>query len=130
MRRLLAAAVVTNCRWQSQQQPQLADAPPLPARLPRRSPRAILAAALARAAFIPAFRAAAVLHAGPPLLLVLTAALGTSNGFACACAMMAAPAAAPPGAASLAGNVMVLCVVLGLCLGAGASFLWLLAPPA
>lgn len=73
-----------------------------------------------------------MLHAGPPLILALTAALGTSNGFVCACAMIAAPAAAPPGAAaaSLAGNLMVLCVVLGLCLGAAASFLWLLAPPA
>ena len=44
--------------------------------------------------------------------------------------MMRAPEAAPPGAAALAGNLMVLFLVLGLCAGAAASFLWLLLPGA
>ena len=62
-------------------------------------------------------------------MLLLTAALGSTNGFVCACAMIRAPAMVPAAAAGLAGNLMVLSLVLGLCLGAAASFLWLLLPP-
>ena len=94
----------------------------------RSDQRAILAAAAARALFIPAFRLAAVSQAGVPAVLLLTAALGSTNGFVCACAMIRAPAMVPPAAAGLAGNLMVLSLVLGLCLGAAASFLWLLLP--
>lgn len=61
-------------------------------------------------------------------MFALAMALGCSNGYSCACAMMRAPAVAPPGAAGLAGNLMVLFLVLGLCAGAAASFLWLLLP--
>jgi equilibrative nucleoside transporter 1/2/3 len=93
-----------------------------------RDDQAILAAAAARALFIPAFRLAAVSQAGVPAVLLLTAALGSSNGFVCACAMIRAPSTVPPAAAGLAGNLMVLSLVLGLCLGAAASFLWLLLP--
>jgi uncharacterized protein involved in exopolysaccharide biosynthesis len=42
--------------------------------------------------------------------------------------MIRAPSTVPPAAAGLAGNLMVLSLVLGLCLGAAASFLWLLLP--
>ena len=85
---------------------------------------------MARALLVPPFRLAAARQAAPPAAFALTAALGLSNGFTCACAMMRAPEAAPPGAAALAGNLMVLFLVLGLCAGAAASFLWLLLPGA
>lgn len=91
----------------------------------RRDERAILALALGRALFIPAFALASARQAALPLMLALAGALGCSNGYCCACAMMRAPAAVPPAAAGLAGNLMVLFLVLGLCLGAGASFIWL-----
>lgn len=94
----------------------------------RRRERTILGAAAARALFVPAFRTAAAAQAAPPAAFLLTATLGASNGFSCACAMMRAPANVPPAAAGLAGNLMVLFLVAGLCLGATASFAWLLFP--
>ena len=58
---------------------------------------------------------------------LLTLALGATNGYLTACAMMAAPAlAADPQSAALAGNAMVLSLVAGLCVGAALGFLWLL----
>ena len=96
--------------------------------LTHRDEQAILVAAAARVLFVPAFRVAAVSQAGVPAVLLLTASLGSTNGFVCACAMIRAPATVPSAAAGLAGNLMVLSLVLGLCLGAGASFLWLLLP--
>ena len=75
---------------------------------------------------IPAYHLTAVLGGGPSVMGALTLALGASNGWLTACAMMEGAAAAPPGGAELAGNAMVLCLILGLCLGAAAGFLWLL----
>lgn len=102
----------------------------LPASLPP-SPacsneRVIFTAVMCRLAFIPAFHLAAVGGAGPAVLGLLTALLGTTNGWLTACAMMAGAAAAPPAAAELAGNLMVLFLILGLCIGAACGFLWLL----
>lgn len=57
---------------------------------------------------------------------LLTTALGATNGYLTACAMMAAPPLAGPRSAALAGNAMVLSLVAGLCVGAGLGFLWLL----
>ena len=84
---------------------------------------------MARLLFIPAFRLAALAQAGVPAALLLTATLGSTNGYVCACAMIRAPATVPPASAALAGNLMVLSLVVGLCLGAAASFVWLLLPP-
>lgn len=86
--------------------------------------------AVARAAFVPAFRFAAVQHASPPAVLLLALSLGCTGGYTCACAMMRAPSVVPPGAAGLAGNLMVLALVAGLCVGASLSFIWLLLPMA
>lgn len=97
-----------------------------PTFLASRDERVILAAVLLRALFIPAFHFAAVGGAGPATIGVLAAALGASNGYLTAAAMMEGAAAAPPAAAELAGNLMVLCLILGLCIGAAAGFLWLL----
>lgn len=81
---------------------------------------------MCRLAFIPAFHLAAVNGAGPAVLGLLTALLGATNGWLTACAMMAGAASAPPAAAELAGNLMVLFLILGLCIGAACGFLWLL----
>lgn len=76
--------------------------------------------------FIPAFYLAAVWGGGPAAMGSLTLLLGTSNGYLTACAMVAGAHAAPPAAADLAGNVMVLALIAGLCAGAFLGFLWLL----
>lgn len=88
--------------------------------------RVILAATLARLLFIPAFHFAAVGGAGPAIIGALTLLLGVSNGYLTGCAMIAAPSLVPPAACELAGNMMVLFLILGLCIGAGCGFLWLL----
>lgn len=97
--------------------------PPLPA---CRNERVILGAVLLRALFIPAFHVAAVSGGGPVVLTALTLLLGGSNGWLTACAMIEGAAAAPPAAAELAGNIMVLFLIVGLCIGAACGFLWLL----
>ena len=76
--------------------------------------------------FVPAFHYAAVGGAGPAVIGLLTVLLGTSNGYLTACAMIEGPSAVPPAAAELAGNLMVLFLILGLCIGAASGFLWLL----
>ena len=88
--------------------------------------RVIFVSVMCRLAFIPAFHLAAVGGAGPAILGLLTALLGGTNGWLTACAMMAGAAAAPPAAAELTGNLMVLFLILGLCIGAACGFLWLL----
>jgi equilibrative nucleoside transporter 1/2/3 len=89
----------------------------------------LVAAAAARALFLPAFYAAA--HAGPGVgpaaVAALTAALGVSNGWLTSSAMVAAPlASGDPPAAPLVGNLVVLALVSGPCVGAACGFLWLL----
>ena len=75
---------------------------------------------------MPAFHLAATGGAGPAAIGLLTLALGASNGYLTSCAMIGAPERLPASAAALAGNVMVFGLVLGLCIGAAAGFLWLL----
>ncbi|EFN52799.1 hypothetical protein CHLNCDRAFT_138452 [Chlorella variabilis] len=87
---------------------------------------ALLWVAIARAGFVPAFRLAAERQVGPPIVGGLTAALGATNGWVTACAMMAAPNGLHGAAASLAGTISVFSIVLGLCCGALLSFAWLL----
>lgn len=89
---------------------------------------AILPLSLLRLLFVPAFRLAAMRHEGPAVVFALTLSLGLTNGYLLGCSMMRGPACVPPAAAHLAGNLLVLFMVLGLCAGAGASFLWLLYP--
>lgn len=103
----------------------LTAAPPLPIPSPSRDERLILVLVAARALFVPAFYLAAVWGAGPGAMGILTLLLGTSNGHLTACAMMEGPHLAPPGSEELVGNVMVLFLILGLCIGAAAGFLWL-----
>lgn len=100
--------------------------PPLPPCSRCSNPRGILGATLARALFIPAFHLAATSGAGPAAIGPLTALLGASNGYLTACAMVEAPARVPPAAAEAVGNLMVLFLILGLCIGAACGFLWLL----
>ncbi|KAL4434383.1 hypothetical protein ABPG75_000824 [Micractinium tetrahymenae] len=89
--------------------------------------RIILGATLLRVLFIPAFYFAAVGGAMPAIIGTLALLLGASNGFLSSCAMMRAPSLVPPAAGELAGNMMVLFLILGLCIGAACGFLWLLA---
>lgn len=91
-----------------------------------RNERSILGATVLRVLFVPAFHFAAVGGAGPAVIGLLTLLLGLSNGYLTGCAMMEAPALVPPAAAELAGNLMVLALIAGLCIGAGCGFLWLL----
>ncbi|PSC75565.1 Equilibrative nucleoside transporter 4 [Micractinium conductrix] len=114
---MLAAFNVADCAGKI--------APGLPV-LRLRSPRAILCTVAARVLFIPAFYLAATLGGGPAVIGPLTVLLGLSNGYLTSCSMIEAPLRVPPAAADLAGNTMVLFLILGLCLGAAASFLWLL----
>lgn len=86
----------------------------------------ILAAVCARALFLPAFHFAAVGGAGPAIIGALALLLGSSNGYLTSCCMIEGAAAAPAEHAELAGNVMVLALIAGLCVGAACGFLWLL----
>ncbi|GAB4815688.1 hypothetical protein N2152v2_002734 [Parachlorella kessleri] len=86
----------------------------------------ILRSTTARALFVPAFLWAAASGAGPAVIGLLTLLLGLSNGYLTCCAMTTAPERVPPSLAALAGNLMVLSLVLGLCIGAACGFLWLL----
>lgn len=100
-------------------------APAVPA-LRLRRPGAILGAAGARVLFVPAFHFAATRGAGGAAMGALAVALGGSNGYLTSAAMMLGPRLVEPRAAALSGNVMVLSLVAGLCVGAVAGFLWLL----
>ena len=86
----------------------------------------ILQLAFARTAFVPAFWLASWLGAGPWLVCLLAVLLGVSNGWVTALAMMAGPVGLLGPEAAMSGQIMVFCLVLGLCLGAGCGFLWLL----
>ena len=86
----------------------------------------ILQLAVARLVFVPAFALATWLNAGPWLVCVLAALLGMSNGYVTALAMMAAPVGLHGDEAVMAGQILVFCLVLGLSIGAGCGFLWLL----
>lgn len=83
---------------------------------------------LLRALYVPAFRLAAVRQLAAPSVFALAVTLGLSNGYLLSCSMMRGPACVPPAVAHLAGNMLVLFMVLGLCAGAACSFLWLLFP--
>jgi equilibrative nucleoside transporter 1/2/3 len=87
---------------------------------------AMAAAAGARLLFVPAFHLAATRGGGPAVVGPLTLLLGVTNGYLTASAMMAAPLRVAPQAAALAGNIMVLALIAGLCIGAACGFLWLL----
>lgn len=70
--------------------------------------------------------AAATGGAGPGVIGLLAVLLGLSNGWLTSCAMIGAPQRVAASAAALAGNLMVLSLILGLCVGAFCGFLWLL----
>ena len=89
------------------------------------APNTLLTCTLVRVLFVPAFHLAAI-DGGPVAVGCLTVLLGVSNGWLTACCMMAAPEGMRGRAAALAGNLMVFSLVLGLCIGAGLGFLWLL----
>jgi equilibrative nucleoside transporter 1/2/3 len=74
----------------------------------------------------PCFCPAATSGSGPLVIGLLTLLLGLSNGYLTSCSMIGAPERVPASAAALAGNLMVLSLVLGLCIGAACGFLWLL----
>ena len=90
----------------------------------------LLGWAVCRAVFIPAFYFAATRGAGGVVIGVLTVLLGLSNGYLTSTTMMEGPAKfskeEPFVAVMLCGNIMVLSLILGLCIGAGCGFLWLL----
>lgn len=85
---------------------------------------------LARVLFIPAFHLAAVTHSStalaPLIIGALTCLLGATNGYLTACAMIEGPAGVAASQREQAGNLMVLALILGLCIGAACGFLWLL----
>ncbi|KAL6781153.1 hypothetical protein ACKKBG_A10015 [Auxenochlorella protothecoides x Auxenochlorella symbiontica] len=61
-----------------------------------------------------------------PVMAVLTFLLGFSNGLFTSHAMAAGPSHVHPTLSDMAGSVMVLALIVGLNIGAGLSFLWLL----
>jgi equilibrative nucleoside transporter 1/2/3 len=91
------------------------------------SPRTLLAASLSRVVFVPAFWAAGV-YAGDWvwLMLLLTTALGLSNGLLTALLMTLAPQSVEGREAGLVENMLVFSLVAGLTVGAVAGWLWLL----
>lgn len=99
--------------------------PAVPA-LQMENPRAVAGWAGTRVVFIPLFHFAATRGAGGVVIGLLAALLGLSNGLLTAAAMMLGPRLVEPRAAALCGNIMVLSLIMGLCLGAACGFLWLL----
>lgn len=93
-------------------------------RLRAQSP--LLAAAVARLIFVPAFHLSASHGAGAVATGALTLLLGLSNGYLTSCVMIAAPEGLRGRRAALVGNLMVFALVMGLCLGATCGFLWLM----
>ncbi|KAF8069407.1 ETN8 [Scenedesmus sp. PABB004] len=90
-------------------------------------PGVLLAAAAARAAFVPAFLfAGRNASSAVGIMTALTVCLGLTNGFMTALLLVAAHASVESDEAGLVEAVMVFALVLGLTLGAAAGFLWLL----
>jgi equilibrative nucleoside transporter 1/2/3 len=88
---------------------------------------ALLALAISRSAFVPLFYYAATYGAGLRVTGFLTGALGITNGWLTANTFVAAAClVAPAPASDVCGNIMVLSLMLGLSIGAGLSFLWLI----
>lgn len=87
---------------------------------------ALLVLAVSRLLFIPAFYYAASYGAGLRVTGLLTGALGFGNGWLTANTFVAAACLLDASAADSCGNIMVLSLMLGLSIGAGLSFLWLL----
>lgn len=91
--------------------------------------RALVILSISRVIFIPAFHFSAIYGAGPIFSGLLALLLGVSNGYLTAEAMMLAPTRVQgnnTAASYLCGNIMVLSLILGLCIGAACGFLWLL----
>lgn len=88
--------------------------------------KAIAACSAGRVFFIPLFYIAANSGASVGFIGILTVLLGVSNGFLTSAAFLAAPKLVAPVDADLCGNIMVLALVVGLCIGAACGFLWLL----
>ena len=94
--------------------------------------RALLTLALTRVLFVPAFacvsakRGFASLSANELPCVALVMALGWTNGWTSAVAMMAAPKAAEASQQEACGTVMVLFLLSGLTTGAFCGWLWLL----
>ena len=88
----------------------------------------VLALALARALFIPAFLLCTLgpraLRSEAPIFL-LTLALGTTSGAYATLALMNTPKAVPAGDGEQASAAVVLFLILGLTTGAFAGWLWL-----
>jgi equilibrative nucleoside transporter 1/2/3 len=87
---------------------------------------AIATLAACRVIFIPAFHVAAIKGVGGVITGFLAASLGLSNGYLTASAMILGPKIVESRAAALCGNIMVLSLIAGLCIGAACGFLWLL----
>jgi equilibrative nucleoside transporter 1/2/3 len=94
--------------------------------------RALLTLALTRVLFVPAFvcvsarRGFEALSANELPCVLLVMALGWTNGWVGAVAMMAAPEAAEASRREACGTVMVLFLLSGLTTGAFCGWLWLL----
>ena len=100
-------------------------APPLGPFARNQCSSTLLTCSGARLAFVPLFFMTARVGAGPIVMALLTLALGVSNGYLTAIAMMRAPAGLQSVEAELAGHLSVVALIVGLCLGALCSFLWL-----
>ncbi|DBB06968.1 TPA: hypothetical protein ACH3X3_009618 [Trebouxia sp. C0006] len=99
---------------------------PVQAQFAMQNRRLILSLCLARLLFLPAFYVAASQGFGPFVMALLTLALGLTNGYLTAVAMMVAPQGLEGQQAHMAGNIMAFFLVFGCSLGAAAGFLWLL----
>lgn len=89
-------------------------------------PGRIFVLSVCRFVFIPLFYVTARSGTGAAMIGFLTLALGLTNGWLTTCAMVSGPMRVGPSRAGLVGNVLVLSLIIGLCVGAGCGFLWLL----
>ena len=96
------------------------------------NPKLLVALSTARILFVPAFLLVTRRH-GPRVLygneapcVMLTLALGLTNGLYSSAAMMSGPKAVAPHQSETCGTVMVFFLLLGLAVGALCGWLWLL----
>ncbi|KAI5012017.1 hypothetical protein ZWY2020_024151 [Hordeum vulgare] len=89
------------------------------------SRRRLLAMVLARYLLLPAFYCAAR-YGGESWTIVLVSALGLSNGYLTVCVLTEAPKPYKGPEKNALGNLLVFCLLAGICLGAVLDWLWLI----
>ncbi|KAM3365461.1 hypothetical protein ACQJBY_015280 [Aegilops geniculata] len=89
------------------------------------SRRGLLAAVLARYLLVPAFYCAAR-YGGEAWMVALVSVLGLSNGYLTVCVLTEAPKPYKGPEQNALGNLLVFCLLAGICLGAVLDWMWLI----